>query len=1011
MTFFITIFKYLLDNNGKLQLRDGLDSSLELSLEVQLHQLLTKISKKYGINNMKKYIEPAMTDENSLEGIDGDLYIMSRFLDKNGRTVTLLKDDNTFDYELLKDRFTFETIKELKEKGYDVIVQGQWIAPPPGVEYKKITKDNFGTLFDTPIQGTDDKFKIITDGAKLIMAPNGNFFGINKRTGKLCLLKGFTYIQYSTENVGNLAYSATSLNLAGNKHAFDRVVLSGVKQSIISGIKTDKFLSAIVKSASDRDIYIDKNGLQNYFDENGLEVEVLSEEIQSSLNRQLEVQKLWFLGDLFIKEDADPPEEATVFTVTPEEFRLVSNNLDIKVVSKNIKSFNDYLLSLNDRRNKGLTPTEYLKSLKREDRILHLARGLEIIGLGENIDFNDEREARYTVSQINNKIGPFLLNLIMVKKLALSEDGKWRIEAITEGLDDFKSEVVNSKVKLSSVQYGYDKVVARLFTSKFIYLDNSKIFVPIKNDFSKYLKELEVYLDSYRQKKYYADAYSILMNSEHISEFEKALGEELVFKKLKDIVMSEPSIPKSDKKNALLAFKLQFLEFNVKDSGKNNKVKLLEKFREIVFEIQAGTIKDDIELPIPFVFASESKADNYPRINIKLTLTAADLNLFFSKHGLPNLHRQENFYYIKDDTSGKIPKSYRALLALDNFGVFRDKFYNEMKEIEESLIIKRIKRQPIEDRPYRHTGQDGEPDKKLFVRFYGKKIDGELTQIRQHDAEAMYGWFRNDDTRSPKPFVLDFNQPADSEINELNILRIYTALLVGYFFRISTSETIFGLSGPTKVSASVVAHVTRLGCKIVNKYDDIDNRVLNNIEKRINSMIDRFFKDTGTIRTASENDNNLLLPYAHPKAFFDNFFLTRLSEDGDLSQANAEKRTRDIRIAIVNKYVDFEKLGAIMKPKEFGSAKDKAQYERWEAFLNTFPPNTKLANIKIDNVNQLIKFLDSVLIFQENILSANLPIDVFQAITEGKGSYIDPSRYEVVSGFQEALFLNGYLLT
>ena len=967
--------QYVKNTQGTLQLRDELDLTSELALETQLHKLLSRISKRDGINNMKDYIEYAMTDEHSLEDLDEgqNLYILTKYADKNGNLKSLLKVDGTllFDYtEIFK--LPAGELKELRDEGYPALLKRESSGPILG--YQHVTKQDFDAIFSL----IPDEYKINTvGGAQLIMAPDGQFFGVNKRTNKICIYKGITYVKFSTDNLANEVYSAASLNRDVDM-AFEWMVLSGTEQYAVSGVKTSKIVNSIVKSASDRGIYMDKNDLQNYFDENGLDVQILSVEIENSLNRQLEVRKLWFLGDLIIREDAKVPKEATVFSITPEEFKLVSNNLDIKVASANIKLINTYLLNhpLN------LAPTLYLKMLSREDKIIHLAKGLGIVNKFDNINFNDKKKLKEIVGQINEKIGPFLLNMILIDKLTLDEDGRWRCEAITEGLEYFKAQVANSKTKLAN--FPYHKVLARLFTSKSIYLDNLDIFVPIKNDFSQYLKELEVYLNSYVQKKYYANEFSTLMNSEHISEFEKALSEELVFKKLEDLVNSEPSIPKKDKKNVLLAFKLQFLEFNVKgfSTTENNKLQLFEEFREIVFEIQTGTIKDDIELTKSFEFAF----DNYPKISIKLTLTAADLNLFFSKYGLPNSHRQENFYYVKDDSSSKIPKSYRDLLALENFAKFKYNFYDQMMEIESNLIINRLVRPPIEGRPFRHTDQYGNPDKKLFIRFYSKKIDANTLQIRESDARSKYGWFRKDDANGPEPFVLDFTESADSERNELNILRIYTALLVGYSFRISTSETIFDMASRSKVSTSIVAHVTRLGCKIVNRYDDIDNRDLNGIEKKINSILDQFFEDTNTIRTASQNDYNLHLPYAHPKAIFDNLFLTRLSSGAE---------TQKSKYKIINKYVDFVKLGEIMNKKNPTSAQGIA----WANFIALV--GNDLSRVRIDSDRELGEFLKAVLITPP----PNLPA------TFRTGFYIDPTTYEVDPEFHTALRLDEYLET
>ncbi len=509
--------------------------------------------------------------------------------------------------------------------------------------------------------------------------------------------------------------------------------------------------------------------------------------------------------------------------------------------------------------------------------------------------------------------------------------------------------------------------------------------------------------NSFVQSGFYADSYSILMNSYHISKFEEALGTELVFKELENIVMSDPNIPLQEKRNCLLVFKLQFLEFSLDSaigtSGKNNKVELFKEFRKIVFEIQTGDIKDSIKLPVPFTY----KYGYNPVITVTKTvsLSPAQLNSFFSEYGLPNQHRNDRFYYKKDGQGSSIAKSFRALLALENFGTFKYRFYNEMKEIEASLNADTGQR-TTQDRPYTYY------DNKLFFQIFEKTG---TTQDSPKESGASYAWYRMIEEGERQYFELDFSQGADSKQNEVNLLRIYTAILIGNTIRVSTKKETFKLGSTSTVSKHIVAQISSLGCFVINKRNSPDS---NDIERRLNSMMDSFFKDTDTSRSLKVNNDHLLLPYSHPYAIFDILFMTR------------GKNTLELRKEIINKYVNFVKLGKIMENKKNGDAEDRKQYGKWKKFVIMYGKNPDLASLKIENVKQLKAFLDSVLVFQdesfnvgsplENVLfledgsfNGGLPLGLINAIDRGEGYYIDPSEYEVVSGFQEALYLDGYL--
>ena len=149
--------------------------------------------------------------------------------------------------------------------------------------------------------------------------------------------------------------------------------------------------------------------------------------------------------------------------------------------------------------------------------------------------------------------------------------------------------------------------------------------------------------------------------------------------------------------------------------------------------------------------------------------------------------------------------------------------------------------------------------------------------------------------------------------------------------------------------------------------------------------------------------NHLLLPYSHPYAFFDILFMAR-----NVESTESKKLTLNLRKKIVNKYINFVKLGEIMERKRSGSPEDQAQYREWVSFLALFGTNPNLADIKIDNELQLIAFIRSCLIFRDKRLN-RIPSDLTNSIKEGKGYYVDPSKYDIDPEFHKALYLDGYI--
>ncbi len=357
--------------------------------------------------------------------------------------------------------------------------------------------------------------------------------------------------------------------------------------------------------------------------------------------------------------------------------------------------------------------------MNKEEKILVLARGLGIIGQADDINFGNKKEVKRIVDNINAKIGPFLLNMILINKLELNEDGKWRLETINEGQREFKAMFPEGSglKKLSMTQ-----AISKFICSKYIYLDNSKISVPIRNDFLSLRKDLEYYIENNFKFKDNDKTtnHLTIMNSYHISNFEEAMGRDLVFKELERIVMKDNEIPIQEKLNCLLAFKLQFLEFvvsGVENPTRNNKIYLLNKFREMVFDIQAGTIRDSIKLPIPFEYT-------YGEVTVtkEASLSAKQLNSFFSENSLPNRHRGKELLYktVIGDKEGKL--NFRDLLALKSFSSFKNQFYNEMKEIQESLNNPEFTGN-TEDKPYRHINDRGYEDSKMFFQVWSRNND------------------------------------------------------------------------------------------------------------------------------------------------------------------------------------------------------------------------------------------------------------------------------------------------
>ncbi len=297
------------------------------------------------------------------------------------------------------------------------------------------------------------------------------------------------------------------------------------------------------------------------------------------------------------------------------------------------------------------------------------------------------------------------------------------------------------------------------------------------------------------------------------------------------------------------------------------------------------------------------------------------------------------------------------------------------------------------------------------------------------------------DGAEEQSFELDFSKGVDSKQNEVNLLRLYAAILAGYTVRISTSENVFeldsGEDGEIDISPYLVAHISRAGCFIFNEYANPNDYRYNDIEMRLNTMIEGFFRETDASRSSITNANYLHLPYSHPYALFDILFMARARSPRSMKSATVEdlNKRREIthqrRYKIINEYVNFEKLDKIMERKQHGNEKDREQYRKWDKFLKLYEdPN--LANVKIDNVPKLIAFIDSVIIFQgdfdlsdesmEDIdLMIGASIDpnlvrisndahrLYYSLSRGVGAYINPEHYEVDPEFHEALYLNGYL--
>ncbi len=260
-----------------------------------------------------------------------------------------------------------------------------------------------------------------------------------------------------------------------------------------------------------------------------------------------------------------------------------------------------------------------------------------------------------------------------------------------------------------------------------------------------------------------------------------------------------------------------------------------------------------------------------------------------------------------------------------------------------------------------------------------------------------YIWYSKDKKGS---FELDFGNgmTADSRQNELNILRIYAAILVGYQVKISTSEkSIYYTHSKQVISPDLVAQITRLGCVIFNKYTNPNDYEYNGIERKLNSMMNKFFKDTDASRSVIRSNDHLLLPYSHPYAFFDILFMARNNPPKNPTPEELivhKKLTQKLKYGIINDYVDFVKLGKMMEQKDPNSAQARA----WVRFKTLV--GNDLSRVKIDNNEKLKAFLESVLTTHPSNLNE---------IASGNVYFVDPATYEVDPEFHTALYLDGYL--
>ncbi|MFX1257296.1 MAG: hypothetical protein ACFFAN_05530 [Promethearchaeota archaeon] len=912
---------------GKLTLRDGLDSSSADSLERSLHKLVD--------------VRSALIDKNSRD----KKYVWIR---------TDLETNGKFNYDKL-----FETLREEKDNGFPpIIYEDAYIYPKFADAFTKLVGDGSGGIsykrvmfgegagFDINelIASAEADAKFTRGTVTALRLPDGNYICLDSKDNSIFVIEGLAYVQISTNRIGSTIASRSLLATAENSMAFEELTLFKDERMAASSPDANKLIESIIKSGVTLGINFDD--LENLIRENGLDINILTDEIIEHLKRLEKVQKLFISGN-----------GLSIAGLYGIEFNVIFSDEFLKILNdgKTSSQITDALIEIIDYLEEYtvMHPFYYLESLSDKDKIRILAAALDVID-GSNFYsiplLNEKKELQKAVNSIIERIGPIAFIFLFLNKLEFHLDGSWKFLPLASTKSNL-IDILERKFAISI--YAGDpesrglvhSFLLKALAADELYIDGLKI--KFNNQFGLFFRPIFNYIDNLRTFSDSKAFYSLKFSSKIAFAETISTIQCLTFKLLDDFWMnSEGDLEErtlNDKK--LIDLKNEIRKFSEETSSDEYIYEILTNLVNNRHKIQSRQLGTSFEW-LKFTFDGKEHTLTLNERQIKEYLY--DKNLLFFDPSVASTYYRSYKY-------GKEVHGFERFLAVLNIPTFVDRFYDTFAPIAEVHSTERT----------------------LYMKIIEPGGDPSVQKL-----------FMASGTSEENYWVFDFSKSKenwqDDPSNFLNVRKFYASLLMGSYIRFSIKEGEFLRLKPSFVAEISISGVIVTPQERRRKCDYLfqDDRL--EIEKFVNN----FFTDTIAPRNFHSGGGMsayLGIFFAEPRAFFEFLFKDLGSRDSRLTNIYTK----------INNLVDFETLNEKMQGNPL-----------WKEFI-ALPSlrNVDPAKIRITKREQLLKFFEAVLIFKADPDTVKQVLEYFV----DHGTYISPEDYDVHHGFVESLYYNKYL--
>ncbi|MBD3255810.1 MAG: hypothetical protein GF383_12005, partial [Candidatus Lokiarchaeota archaeon] len=653
-----------------------------------------------------------------------------------------------------------------------------------------------------------------------LLLQDGNLLCFDGSKSNLFLVSGFEKCSFSQRVMGKKVVTTPAVGTIDNQIAFENALLEMDDPYAAKGTSSlSKFYDGLLKAGEILGIDYIKVPFSNP------DLNLLTAGVKNSLEAEIAFSEMTDLGQLFFSLTNKLDLDGNPILLSDKTILYLTNSLkDIKDETYIKKDLLDKTLKEIFSQNKYLISNNIINELSDISKLDLIATTL-----GINFETSEKNDIAKAIHEINKKIGPFLFKMILEDNIIWDSKGNWFLKGVYyESREQTIDLLCGDSIVLNGKSYHIDNgltLYQGLFTQliKDLTEGRSSFYLDFsRNHFEKVQNALDELIFHSAKRAIYKNhdrvlGFNDIKVRDHSAQAKEIIGEGAI----RNVYMDLCSL--------LTSFPTQL------DAGQEVlKVSFYNWIKNRIGQAQTGTITEDFTYNFEdCLYSYGSHSEKYI---FKIVFAKADINEFIAKNGFFRQHDSSLFApAFQSETENAPHISIHSFSALNNYQDFTSDLFESLQSA------------PCEKLYFIFRGRYGKPLKGARTSYYNLKPF----------LNAKIG------------YELDLKDNSDSQINHINLMRMYAGLLAGYRIYVSKSPSDFNFPKGVGLEArNLLAILTKTGCLTFNKRNsDTPTNEITQFEKILNIFIQEAFDDSGPLRILMKNHKHSLIPYSEPGTF------------------------------------------------------------------------------------------------------------------------------------------------